>query len=122
MMRRRVFFKSFLRVFEYYENVDLLKCTSEELKLKFFFFFQARSYLQSLPYKPRVPWNNLFPMADPNALDLLDKMLTFNPSKRINVEEALSHPYLMEYYEPADEVRWSLFFFPRCSLCLFLFI
>lgn len=63
--------------------------------------------MKSLSYKPKVPWNNLFPMADHNALDLLDKMLTFNPSKRIIVEDALSHPYLMQYYDPADEVLGS---------------
>lgn len=37
-------------------------------------------------------------------MDLLDKMLTFNPNKRITVEEALAHPYLEQYYDPADEV------------------
>lgn len=31
-------------------------------------------------------------------------MLTFNPIKRISVEEALSHPYLEQYYDPTDEV------------------
>ncbi len=41
------------------------------------------------------------------ALDLLDKMLTFNPHKRITVEEALAHPYLEQYFDPADEVRAS---------------
>jgi mitogen-activated protein kinase 1/3 len=66
---------------------------------------KARSYLQSLPFKPRVPWNKLFPQADQKALDLLGKMLTFNPYKRISVEEALAHPYLEQYYDPADEVR-----------------
>ena len=65
---------------------------------------QARSYLQSLPYKPKVPWTKLYPNADPKALDLLDKMLTFNPHKRIVVEDALAHPYLEQYYDPADEV------------------
>lgn len=38
------------------------------------------------------------------ALDLLDRMLTFNPNKRITVEEALAHPYLEQYYDPSDEV------------------
>ncbi|XP_055713453.1 mitogen-activated protein kinase ERK-A [Phlebotomus papatasi] len=64
---------------------------------------KARNYLQTLPYKPKVPWAKLFPNADPRALDLLDKMLTFNPHNRYSVEEALSHPYLEQYYEPDDE-------------------
>lgn len=65
---------------------------------------QARGYLESLPYKPRVPWTDLFPGADPRALDLLHRMLTFNPHRRITVEEALAHPYLEQYYDPNDEV------------------
>ncbi|KAK6300044.1 hypothetical protein J4Q44_G00300770 [Coregonus suidteri] len=32
------------------------------------------------------------------------RMLTFNPIKRITVEEALAHPYLEQYYDPTDEV------------------
>ena len=42
----------------------------------------------------QVPWNRLYTNADPKALDLLEKMLTFNPHKRIGVEDALAHPYL----------------------------
>lgn len=38
------------------------------------------------------------------ALDLLDKLLTFNPDKRVSVEEALAHVYLEQYYDPQDEV------------------
>lgn len=72
---------------------------------------KARNYLQTLPYKPKVPWAKLFPNADPRALDLLDKMLTFNPHNRYSVEEALSHPYLEQYYEPDDEVSTTIYFF-----------
>lgn len=47
----------------------------------------------------------LIPASCPSlALDLLDRMLTFNPNKRITVEEALAHPYLEQYYDPTDEV------------------
>uniref|UniRef100_A0A3P8WT62 Mitogen-activated protein kinase n=1 Tax=Cynoglossus semilaevis TaxID=244447 RepID=A0A3P8WT62_CYNSE len=68
---------------------------------------KARNYLLSLPVRCKVPWNRLFPNADPKALDLLDKMLTFNPHKRIEVEEALAHPYLEQYYDPTDEVPFK---------------
>ncbi|XP_023325729.1 mitogen-activated protein kinase 1 [Eurytemora carolleeae] len=64
---------------------------------------KARSYLQTLQYKPKVPWAKIYENADRNALDLLEKMLTFNPHKRILVEDALAHPYLEQYYDPADE-------------------
>lgn len=64
---------------------------------------KARNYLESLPFKPKVPWVRLFHSADQLALDLLGKMLTFNPHNRITVEEALAHPYLEQYYDPGDE-------------------
>ncbi|KPM07530.1 mitogen-activated protein kinase 1-like protein [Sarcoptes scabiei] len=64
---------------------------------------KAKSYLQTLEKKPKIPWTRLFPDADANALDLLGKMLTFNPNKRITVEEALAHPYFSQYYDPNDE-------------------
>ena len=38
------------------------------------------------------------------ALDLLGKMLAFNPNKRFSVEECLAHSYLEQYYDPTDEV------------------
>ncbi len=31
-------------------------------------------------------------------------MLSFNPEKRVTVEQALAHPYLEQYYDPDDEV------------------
>merc|ERR1719419_1229355 len=68
---------------------------------------KARCYLASLPFKPKVPFNRIYPHADVHALDLLEKMLTFNPHKRITVVEALQHPYLHQYYDPEDEPEAS---------------
>ncbi|KAH7827630.1 putative cell division control protein 2 [Monocercomonoides exilis] len=38
----------------------------------------------------------LCPNLSPNGIDLLRKMLTYDPAKRISVKEALSHPYFSE--------------------------
>jgi len=64
---------------------------------------KARCYLASLPFRPKIPFTKVYPQADPKAVDLLERMLTFNPNKRITVTEALQHPYLSQYYDPEDE-------------------
>ena len=64
---------------------------------------KAKAFLSSLPERPKVAWNKLFPKADEKGLDLLDNLLTFDPSKRVDIEKALAHAYLSLYYDPADE-------------------
>lgn len=64
---------------------------------------RAQDYIRSLPIKPRVPFQQLFPHANPLAIDLLSKMLNFDPAKRITCEQALQHPYLAVWHDPSDE-------------------
>ncbi len=64
---------------------------------------RAREYIRNLPFRKKVSFAMLFPASNPLAVDLMEKMLTFNPSKRITVEEALAHPYLALYHDPEDE-------------------
>ena len=42
-------------------------------------------------------------IATADALDLLDKLLLFNPRERITVDEALAHPYLDALHDADDE-------------------
>ena len=56
---------------------------------------KARDFLWSLPKRSKMPWEKLLPRASSAELiDLLDKLLTFDPNKRIGVNDALAHPYL----------------------------
>ena len=64
---------------------------------------RAREYIRSLPFKKKIPMKVLFPKTSDLALDLLEKLLAFNPVKRITVEDALRHPYLEPYHDPDDE-------------------
>lgn len=52
---------------------------------------------------PKKPFSSLFPNANPDALDLLDRMLAFDPSSRTSVEQALEHPYLHIWHDASDE-------------------
>lgn len=72
---------------------------------------RAQDYVRNLPRMPKVPFKKLFPSASDNAIDLLEKLLDFDPTKRITVEEALVHPYLATYHDPADEPTQTNFDF-----------
>ncbi|KAJ6964721.1 mitogen-activated protein kinase 3-like [Populus alba x Populus x berolinensis] len=63
----------------------------------------ARRYIRQLDSRPRQSLAELFPLFQPLAIDLVDKMLTFDPTRRITVEEALAHPYLARLHDIADE-------------------
>jgi serine/threonine protein kinase len=64
---------------------------------------RARSYLRSLPFKPKIDLPRRFAGADAQAVDLLQKLLFFDPSKRYTARQALEHPYLADFRQPEDE-------------------
>eukprot|EP00271_Cylindrocystis_brebissonii_P020581 TRINITY_DN6876_c0_g1_i1.p1 TRINITY_DN6876_c0_g1~~TRINITY_DN6876_c0_g1_i1.p1 ORF type:complete len:405 (+),score=94.83 TRINITY_DN6876_c0_g1_i1:156-1370(+) len=63
----------------------------------------TKKFLLSIPREPKKNLMELFPKLVPEAADLVDKMLAFDPKKRITVTEALEHPYLAQYHDPANE-------------------
>lgn len=96
------FFKGHDYVNQLYRILNYLGTPSEETLCRIG-SQRAQEYVRSLPHMPKIPFTKAFPNANPDALDLLEKMLTFDPADRITVEQALEHPYLKIWHDPADE-------------------
>lgn len=87
---------------------------------------RSRDYIRALPFRKKKPFQTIFPNANPLAIDFLTKTLvrplllpffffhstplycqTFDPKKRITVEQALAHPYLEAYVRECGKDRYS---------------
>jgi len=66
---------------------------------------ESKKLIKNLPKNKKngKDFNKLFSFANPEAIDLLKKLLTFDPEKRINVVDALAHPYLKDLHLEEDE-------------------
>lgn len=47
--------------------------------------------------------SSAFQLSRCSAIDLLDKMLVFDPRKRVSARDGLAHEYLSPYDDPTDE-------------------
>eukprot|EP00268_Persea_americana_P012724 TRINITY_DN1543_c0_g2_i1.p1 TRINITY_DN1543_c0_g2~~TRINITY_DN1543_c0_g2_i1.p1 ORF type:complete len:396 (+),score=61.32 TRINITY_DN1543_c0_g2_i1:523-1710(+) len=63
----------------------------------------AKRYIRQLPRHARQSFAEKFPNVHHLAIDLVEKMLAFDPRLRITVEEALAHPYLTTLHDISDE-------------------
>jgi serine/threonine protein kinase len=82
------------------QEVEDIKCGS-----KF-----AKKMLQNFGKNPKKEWRNIpyfSKVTDDNAIHLLDQFLQFNPEKRINVLEALKHPYFEELFTETDLISYD---------------
>ncbi|XP_057477266.1 mitogen-activated protein kinase 6-like [Actinidia eriantha] len=75
----------------------------DETSLGFLRSDNARRYIKQFPRYPKQQFSSRFPNMSPLAVDLLEKMLVFDPSKRVTVDEALCHPYLSSLHDINDE-------------------
>jgi len=69
---------------------------------------KALSYIKSLEKKPKVAFGQLYSQASGHAVELMERMLQFNPKKRITVNEALAHPYFEKLHDQDTE--------PECKM------
>lgn len=91
------------------DYIDQLTIICEKLgklpenDLEFVTSDKAKRFLRKLPDKAPPSLRRQFPGTPPDALDLLARMLTIHPRKRITVTEALEHPFLAPLHSPDDE-------------------
>lgn len=76
---------------------------------------RSKQFLQSILNYPRLDFKSVFENhpnrlqkygfqeINPLGIDLLERLLVFDPKKRITVQEALEHPYLAQYHDVSDE-------------------
>lgn len=63
----------------------------------------ASTMLENLsPANPKA-LSDLYPNATEEGLDMLKKLLHFNPNNRMTAEEALEHPFVAQFHSPEEE-------------------
>jgi len=55
------------------------------------------------PSITRKTLQELIPNAPANAIDLISKLLTFDPAERLSAKQMLQHPFLDELYDPDND-------------------
>lgn len=67
------------------------------------------------PFKeyPRTPFTSLFSAATPDTLDFIEKLLLYDPCKRLSAQQALEHPYFSNLPRPTPSGELPKPFTPK---------
>ena len=63
----------------------------------------AKAKLSRMPTKAKSDLAKIFPGAEPDAVDLLKKLLTLDPKKRFDVKQCLNHAYVATIKSATDD-------------------
>ena len=76
---------------------DVLGAPPSEDELKFIEGQDIIENFLKMKARPKKEFNSIFPESSKEAINLLERMLTFSPYSRITIDECLRHPYFKEY-------------------------
>uniref|UniRef100_A0A8C2EJS7 Stress-activated protein kinase JNK n=1 Tax=Cyprinus carpio TaxID=7962 RepID=A0A8C2EJS7_CYPCA len=112
MVRGSVLFPGSDHIDQWNKVIEQLGTPSQEFMMKL--NQSVRTYVENRPRYTGYSFEKLFPdvlfpadsehnkLKASQARDLLSKMLVIDASKRISVDEALQHPYINVWYDPAE--------------------
>lgn len=64
----------------------------------------ARNFLKKCSPAPKASWSKIYPTASKEALEVVEKMLHFNPMARVTVKDALRLKYFESLFDEEDMV------------------
>jgi len=58
-------------------------------------------------FEPEGSWRHLCPKADDHSIDMLCRMMKYDPSSRMTAADGLEHAYCAQFHEKATEVTFT---------------
>ncbi|KAK8795717.1 hypothetical protein WA158_000373 [Blastocystis sp. Blastoise] len=100
---RKIMFKGDNYMLQLESIIKKLGSPSDE-DMSFISNEKGKLFVSRLKGYPKVNYETMFPGINPLAADLLERLLCFDPRKRITAGEALCHPYFSDIREPETEI------------------
>ena len=55
----------------------------------------------------RNTWSGMYPKVSDDAIDLIDRLMQYDPRRRITAADGLSHMYCTQFHDPESEVTYA---------------